>query len=273
MNGRPGCAFHSSNLPRSNPLARTIVVLEDDIMFGTGIEAKLRMLGFRPVFAQTAPAFDRLLKSFPALVLVNVGSPTLNWEPMVDHAKHESQWRQVPILAYGPHVDLDLRRRALEAGCEAFVGRSTIARDLPSLVQKWAWQPDLTACGETPSPGLLRGIQEFNRREFFECHETIEAAWMSEPRSVRLLYQGILQVGVAMYHVQHSNWRGAMKVLARAIPKLDHFEPSCMGIDVSGLLADAHRIRQYLAQQGPERINDFDPALFPTIRRISHDGC
>jgi predicted metal-dependent hydrolase len=247
-------------------------VLEDDLLFGAGVEAKLRALGYEPVFAQTTPGFDRLLKGFPSLVLVNVGSPTLDWEHMVDHAKNESQWRQVPVLAYGPHVDLELRQRALEAGCEAFVGRSAIARDLPSLVEKWAWKPDLTSCAETPPPGLLRGIEEFNRREFFECHETIEAVWMVEPRPIRLLYQGILQVGVALYHVQQGNWRGAMKVLTRATPKLGHFEPACMGVDVSRLLADAQHIRQHLIHLGPERIDEFDPALFPTIRSTAKDG-
>ncbi len=255
------------------PLTRTIVVLEDDIMFGAGIEAGLRALGYEPVSARATPAFDRLLKGFPVLVLVNVGSRTLDWEHMVDHAKNESQWRQVPILAYGPHVDLVLRQRALETGCDAFVGRSAMSRDLPSLVKKWAWQPDLSPCDEQPPPGLLRGIEEFNQRQYFECHETIEAVWMAETRPIRLLYQGILQVGVALYHVQRDNWRGAMKVLARAIPKLTHFAPTCMGVDVDRLLADTCHVRQHLAQIGPERIGEFDSALVPTICIKANDGC
>ena len=94
---------------------------------------------------------------------------------------------------------------------------------------------------------------------------------MVEPRPIRLLYQGILQVGVALYHVQQHNWRGAMKVLARATPKLAHFEPTCMGIDVRRLLADTHSIHQHLAQLGPERISEFDPALFPIIRNTADD--
>jgi CheY-like chemotaxis protein len=253
-------------------VARTIVVLEDDVMFGAGIEAKLQALGYEPAFADTAPAFDRLLKGAPALMLVNVGSQTLDWEHLVDHAKNESQWRHVPILAYGPHVDLELRQRALDAGCDAVVGRSAVMGNLPSLVKKWAWRPDVTPCSETPPPGLLRGIEEFNRCEFFECHETIEAVWMEEKRPIRLLYQGILQVGVALYHVQRNNWRGAIKVLARAVPKLAHFEPMCMGVDVSRLLADTRRVREHLARLGPERIGEFDSAMFPTIRWTGDGG-
>ena len=29
-------------------------------------------------------------------------------------------------------------------------------------------------CGESPAPALLRGIEQFNRREYFECHEVLE---------------------------------------------------------------------------------------------------
>jgi CheY-like chemotaxis protein len=250
-------------------VARTIVVLEDDVMFGTGIKSGLRALGYEPVFADTTPAFDRWLKGAPALVLVNIGSPTLDWEHLVDHAKNESQWRHVPIVAYGPHTDLGLRRRALDAGCDTVVARSAIAGNLAQLIEKWAWQPDLTPCGEDPPPGLRQGIEEFNRGEYFECHETIETVWMHETRPVRLLYQGILQVGVALYHVQQGNWQGAVKVLHRATPKLAHFEPTCMGIDVGHLLSDAHRIHQHLIQLGPERITDFDQTLLPTVRWTS----
>ena len=173
---------------------------------------------------------------------------------------------RVPVVAYGPHVDRALRRRALAAGCDAVVGRAAIAGRLAALVKKWAWGPDLSPCREAPPPDLLRGIQEFNRGEYFECHETLEAAWRQEGRSIRLLYQGILQVGVALYHVRRGNWPGAMKVLARAIPKLAHFAPECMGVDVGQLLADAGRIGEHLARLGPERIADFDPVFFPMIR-------
>jgi hypothetical protein len=45
-----------------------------------------------------------------------------------------------------------------------------------------------------------------------------------------------------------------------------------MGIDVSSLLADTHRIRQHLTHLGPARIGEFDPALFPVIRLTTDDA-
>src|SRR3712207_9562654 len=70
----------------------------------------------------------------------------------------------------------------------------------------------------------LRGIEEFNRGEFYECHEYLEEAWMQEPGRVRFLYQGILQVGVGFYHLKNGNWRGATGLLRNGTARLQEFE-------------------------------------------------
>lgn len=35
-------------------------------------------------------------------------------------------------------------------------------------------------CQSPPPPALAKGIEEFNRRQFFECHETLEELWIAE---------------------------------------------------------------------------------------------
>src|SRR5680860_1792203 len=55
-------------------------------------------------------------------------------------------------------------------------------------------------CGDPPPPRLRRGIEQFNRGEFFEQHETLELEWLEERDPVRYLYQGILQIGIGFEH-------------------------------------------------------------------------
>jgi hypothetical protein len=80
------------------------------------------------------------------------------------------------------------------------------------------------------------------------------------------MYQGILQIGVACHHIKNKNWRGAMKLLERGIPKTGRFAPHCMGIDLAQLLTDVEVMRQELLRLGPEWQGDFDPTRFPTIQ-------
>lgn len=121
------------------------------------------------------------------------------------------------------------------------------------------------SCLEPPPPALLSGIAEFNRGEFFECHETLEGLWMGEPRPVRQLYQGILQIGVAFYHLRKGRYRPVITLLERGSGYLWPFSPTCMRVDVARLLADAARCLVEVKRLGPDGLRDFDRILIPTI--------
>ncbi len=121
-------------------------------------------------------------------------------------------------------------------------------------------------CEEYPPPGLLRAIDEFNRGDWFECHETIEELWTDEVGEVRDLYQGILQVAVALYHWRKGNFCGAVSLLSGGAAYLRQVRPVCQDVDAAGLAAAADRLRDALANLGPARMAELDPVLIPVLR-------
>jgi predicted metal-dependent hydrolase len=124
----------------------------------------------------------------------------------------------------------------------------------------------IRGCDEPPPPLLREGIGQFNRGEYFEQHETLEVLWRAEPREVRSLYQGILQIGVAFYHLRRRNYHGTVYMLTRGARYLTPFSPRCQGVDVEGLLTDATTVLRAVEQLGPDRLEDFDWTLVPTVR-------
>ena len=88
---------------------------------------------------------------------------------------------------------------------------------------------------------------------------------MEEPRRVRFLYQGILQVGVGFYHLQNGNWRGATGVLRNGIERLREFEPETLGIDVAKLVRESERCLRELERLGRDRVREFDTDLLPSV--------
>lgn len=128
--------------------------------------------------------------------------------------------------------------------------------------------PDRVApacCAGPPPAELRRGIEEFNSGRYFEAHETLEALWLAEPGDRRLLYQGILQVGVGLYHLQRRNYRGAVNVLAYGLDKLGRLPSCCLGVDVAALSAAATACREAALALGPARLDHFDWRLAPII--------
>ena len=123
-------------------------------------------------------------------------------------------------------------------------------------------------CREAPPELLLRGIAELNGGAYFEQHEILEDLWRAERRDVRRLYQGILQIGVALHHVRNRNHHGAVYMLQRGMLYLRPFGPRCQSVDVADLLAQAARILAAVEDLGPTGLDRFDWALAPRVRLI-----
>ena len=123
-------------------------------------------------------------------------------------------------------------------------------------------------CGDRPSAELLLAVEQFNQREYFECHETLENIWNAEPGVIRVLYKGILQVGVGCYHLLRGNYRGATLKLQTGVDYLEPFAPVCMSVDVARLVAEARALRATLVALGPDHFTAVDLALLPKVHLL-----
>lgn len=116
---------------------KRILVFLDDLFFAPAVQSTLSQLGYQPELQDTLTCTGALGDPPPALVIVQLDAPRSAWEPLVRAATAAG----VPTLGFGPHVDLDLRQQALDAGVTQVVGRSGFHGQLPSLVRKHAGEP------------------------------------------------------------------------------------------------------------------------------------
>lgn len=101
------------------------------------------------------------------------------------------------------------------------------------------------------------GVEQFNQKEFYACHDTLEALWMEAEDGDRNFYQGILQISVALYHLGNSNWRGGVILLGEGISRLRNYEPNYFEIDVENLINESAELLKELQESGPEKIGYF----------------
>jgi predicted metal-dependent hydrolase len=102
-----------------------------------------------------------------------------------------------------------------------------------------------------------QGVEQFNRQDFYACHDTLEALWMEASEPERTFYQGVLQISVALYHLGNGNWRGAVILLGEGISRLRSYQPAYFGVDVKGLVTQSAELLGNLQQAGPEKVADF----------------
>ena len=103
-------------------------------MVASRVEAAARHLGYEIRQARTETEVEQALRDRPALLLVSTQYARVDWESLL--ARLHEQADAPPVLAFGPHMDLEQRERALRAGVSKWVPNSKIATDLPRLVDE-----------------------------------------------------------------------------------------------------------------------------------------
>jgi uncharacterized protein len=83
---------------------------------------------------------------------------------------------------------------------------------------------------------LRRGIELFNRGEFFEAHEVLEDVWRAAPVQQKKFLQGLVQLAVAFHHHSTGNLVGMRSVMQRGMNNLSGQEEGFCGIDLMPLL-------------------------------------
>ncbi len=109
-----------------------------------------------------------------------------------------------------------------------------------------------------------KGIELFNQREFFDCHEVLEDFWKEQPEPERQLTQGIIQIAVAYYHSLRGNRIGAKKLLIRGIPRVKIFLPEFKGLCLKEFIADVENDLQSLSDDDHDAV-----LLIPIIKSAS----
>lgn len=121
-----------------------ILALEKDLFFAVKIRDTLRHHAIEARTVRNLATFEQGLaitgEEKPALVIVNIAIQGVDWETAIRQARTLGY----PVLAFGSHMDLDARARALNAGALRVVANSKFASDMPGLVRRMIDNPAST---------------------------------------------------------------------------------------------------------------------------------
>jgi hypothetical protein len=117
-------------------------------------------------------------------------------------------------------------------------------------------------------PRAIKGFELFNLHRFFEAHEELEIAWRAEKSWIKEMYRGVLQVGVAYYHIQNMNYSGAKKMFERSFKWLEPYPDNCYGVDIRKLKLDSKAAYGELLTLGPDYIDQFDQSFFKPLNYV-----
>jgi len=115
---------------------KTIVALVNNLMFSVRIRDVASTLGGIVTLVSTNEEILEKLEIRPSLLILDLTAVTEGWEDVVAKAKQAG----IPVLAYGPHVNVDARQAAEAAGCDDVIANSKLTLDLPNILSKYLLQ-------------------------------------------------------------------------------------------------------------------------------------
>ena len=114
-----------------------------------------------------------------------------------------------------------------------------------------------------------QGVEEFNTREFYACHDTWEAIWMEAMEPDRTFYQGLIQIAVGLYHLGNHNWRGCVTLMGEGIRRLGPYQPDYFEIEVTPLVQSAQVLLRTLQEAGPDNVEAIATQIHSSVNSDS----
>ncbi len=113
-------------------MAIAILALEKDLFFSVKIRDTLSHYDIDVTTVRNLASLEQSLEAGreTALVIVDIASKGVDWEAAIRTVRSHD----LPVLAFGSHMDLDARARALQAGAQKVVANSKFVKDMPGLV-------------------------------------------------------------------------------------------------------------------------------------------
>jgi predicted metal-dependent hydrolase len=94
---------------------------------------------------------------------------------------------------------------------------------------------------QDPQTLFKRGIELFNRCEFYDCHEVLEELWTGTHQPERWFLQSLIHFAVGFHHHQHGNEVGASRQLTKGLRKIQAYLPEWGGVQTAAIEQEARR--------------------------------
>lgn len=114
-----------------------ILVINNDLIWGTKIAETIRQAGLKYATAKTEQeAVDQVRQLPPLLILIDLGIGSLDAAELIKRLKQDPELKKIPILGYTFHTDQETWRKGVAAGCDRVVARSSLQRELHQEIAK-----------------------------------------------------------------------------------------------------------------------------------------
>lgn len=116
-------------------MTRNIIAIVDDLFFAAKIRGTAEQAGVSVAFPRSADGAAELIqRELPALIVCDLHSQRIDPMQLARTLKAKEETRNIPLLGFFSHVQVELQREAKQAGFDNVIPRSVFAGSLMQIL-------------------------------------------------------------------------------------------------------------------------------------------
>jgi PleD family two-component response regulator len=121
---------------------KKIIAVLDDLFFSSKIREAAKSLDIDLEFVKSPDGFkEKLLSARPALIIFDLNSRAGKSIEVIKSIKSTDELKQIPVIGFLSHVQIELKKEADGAGCDLVIPRSKFSKDLREILSKYSAPP------------------------------------------------------------------------------------------------------------------------------------
>ena len=134
--------FRDAARPNSVRRMKTILIVEDNEDNRLIYSQYLTHAGYRVLEAGNgAEGLDTARREHPDIILMDISMPVMDGLTATRHLKADPDLKAIPVVALTAHAMATDEQLAREAGCDAYVSKPVMPRDVRAEVERWIGSP------------------------------------------------------------------------------------------------------------------------------------
>lgn len=114
----------------------TVLVVMNDLFFSASIIGIAKKLGLNVELLKDGDVVIRKTKESPVAVIFDLNYAGSDPVGTVRQIKSDPATRHIPLIGFVSHVQVELKAKALEAGCDTVLARSVFTQKLPEILNR-----------------------------------------------------------------------------------------------------------------------------------------
>jgi Response regulator containing a CheY-like receiver domain and a GGDEF domain len=114
--------------------AKTVLAVVNDLFFSAKISGAAKLTGVSLKYVTNEQDLWEKAQANPSLIVFDLNFSSVEPVRLIEKLKSDPALKRIPLLGYLSHVQVDLQQRAMEAGCDQVMPRSSFSMNLNQIL-------------------------------------------------------------------------------------------------------------------------------------------